>query len=89
MSTAAGFAQDLSPADVPFNAHNVLFGCQEVLTVVYHGETLTFWRDDVLLGTLITTLPRSSGTLLYPAVVPFNRGVTVAITGLEANPVPL
>jgi hypothetical protein len=88
-SSLSVFAHDLSPSEVPFNAHSVVFGSQEVVTVVYHMGTLTFWRGDVLLGTLVTSLPRGNDTLLYPVVVPYNRGVTVAITGLESNPVPL
>ena len=71
------------------NAAEVLFGSREVVTVVcdFECRTLTFWRDETLLGTLVTNLPRSS--TLFPVVVPFNCGVTVAITGLDNDPLPL
>ena len=87
--SASAYACDISPQEVPMNASNVLFGSGEVVTVVcdLDTRTMTFWRDETLLGTLITTLPRGSN--LYPVAVPFNRGVTVAITGMDADPIPL
>ena len=74
---------------VSMNAHAVLFGSREVITVVcdLDSRTLTFWRDETLLGTLVSNLP-STGNL-YPVVVPFNAGVAVAITGLNMDPLPL
>lgn len=80
---------ELGPQDAPMNAADVLFGSREVVTVVcdFETRTLTFWRDDTLLGTLVTNLPRSGA--LYPVAVPFNCGVTVAITGMDNDPLPL
>jgi hypothetical protein len=85
----SNFAIELSPSEAPRNADNVLFGSREVVTCVVDLEsrTLTFWRDEELLGTLVTNLPR--GGNLYPVVVPFNAGATVAITGMGGNPLPL
>jgi hypothetical protein len=82
------YAVDVS-AEAPMNEHSVLFGAREVITCVcdMDNRTLTFWRDETLLGTLITNLPRSGN--LYPVAVPFNGGVTVAITGLDNCPLPL
>lgn len=75
--------------DAPLNASNVLYGCREVITVIcdFDTRTLTFWRDGTLLGTLVTNLPRSGN--LYPVAVPFNCGVTVAITAVNEDPLPL
>lgn len=71
------------------NEHSVLFGARQVVTIVCDMDlrTLTFWREETLLGTLVTNLPRNGN--LYPVVVPFNCGVTVAITGLGNNPLSL
>ena len=71
------------------NAHGVLFGAREVITCVCDMDcrTLTFWRDETLLGSLVSDLPRSVN--LFPVAVPFNCGVTVAITGLNNDPMPL
>jgi hypothetical protein len=71
------------------NSADVLFGAREVVTVIcdFEARTLTFWRDETLLGTLVTNLPRSGA--LYPVAVPFNCGVTVAITGMDNDPLPL
>ena len=82
------YATSLSPSEVPFKNDRVLFGCREVITVVCDLDcrTMTFWRDDRLLGTLITSLPRAAS--LFPVVVPFNRGVACAITGMDRNPLP-
>jgi hypothetical protein len=83
------FRNELGSREAPFNPANVLFGAREVVTVVcdYDTRTLTFWRGDVLLGTLISNLPRSGN--LFPVAVPFNCGVTVVITGLDGDPLPL
>jgi hypothetical protein len=80
---------EISPQDAPMNSADVLFGAREVVTVVcdFEARTLTFWRDETLLGTLVTNLPRSGA--LYPVAVPFNCGVTVAITGMDNDPLPL
>ena len=85
----SSFRSEFVSREAPMNANNVLFGCREVVTVVcdYDSRTLTFWRNDSLLGTLITNLPRSGN--LFPVAVPFNCGVTVAITSLEDDPLPL
>jgi hypothetical protein len=85
----SSFRNDFVSQDAPLNAANVLFGCREVVTVVcdYESRTLTFWRDGILLGSLVTNLPRSGN--LFPVAVPFNGGVTVAITGLNEDPLPL
>jgi len=76
----------LNRAEAPRNSDNVLFGSREVVTVVadLEARTLTYWRDGRLLGTLVTGLPRAGS--LYPVAVPFNAGVSVAITGLEGDP---
>lgn len=84
----SSYAVELSPDEAPRNADNVLFGCRDVITCVadLESRTLTFWRDEELLGTLVTNLP---GGNLYPVVVPFNAGATVAITGMAGDPVTL
>jgi hypothetical protein len=83
------YAVDVLPNEAPRNSDNVLFGCRDVVSVVVDFETrsLTFWRNETLLGTLVTNLPR--GGNIFPVVVPFNAGVTVAITGMNADPIPL
>lgn len=80
---------ELRRSEAPRNPENVLFGSREIVTVVADLETrsLTFWRDGRLLGTLVSNLPRSGN--LYPVVVPFNSGVSVAITGMDGSPIPL
>jgi len=85
----AVYAVEIGPSEAPMNAHGVLFGSREVVTCVFDSEsrTLTFWRDETLLGTLVSDLPRSVN--LFPVAVPFNCGVTVAITGLDSDPLPL
>jgi hypothetical protein len=76
-------------SEAQLNAHGVLFGARQVVSVVCDIElrTLTFWRDETLLGTLVTNLPRSGN--LYPVAVPFNCGVSVAITGLDGDPLEM
>jgi SPRY domain len=88
-AAGAAYAIDLGETEAPMNAHSVLFGAREVVTCIcdLDSRTLTFWRDETLLGTLVTNLPRSGN--LYPVAVPFNCGVTVAITGLDNDPLPL
>ena len=85
----SSYAIELAPRDANRNKENVLFGSREVVTCVVDLESrsLTFWRDDELIGTLITNLPR--GGSLYPVVVPYNAGSTVAITGMGGDPLPL
>ena len=85
----SNFAIELGPNDAPRNADSVLFGSREIVTCVvdFESRTLTFWRDETLLGTLVSNLPR--GGNLYPVVVPYNAGVTVAITAMGGNPLPL
>lgn len=80
---------EVGPQDAPRNSSNVLFGSRDVVTVICDLDTrsLTFWRNDTALGTLITNIPQSGS--LFPAAVPFNCGVTVAITGLDGDPLPL
>jgi hypothetical protein len=55
------------------------------VVVDMESRTLTFWRDDDILGTLVRNIPRSGA--LYPVAVPFNSGAIVAITGLDGSPV--
>jgi hypothetical protein len=83
--TTGGSESDI----IPMNAHSVLFGLRDVVTVVCDLEhrSLTFWRNETLLGTIVSNLPRSGN--LYPIVVPFNAGVTVAITAITVDPLPL
>jgi hypothetical protein len=85
----SNFAIEISASEAPRNAENVLFGSREVVTCVvdFESQTLTFWRDEELIGTIVANLPR--GGNLYPVVVPFNPGATVAITGMGGNPLPL
>ena len=63
----------------------VLFGSRDVITVLYDpgSRALSFWKDDVPMGTLVYGV-RSD--VLYPVAVPFNCGVTVAITSISADP---
>lgn len=83
---ASTYGTPLTPGEAPLNSAGVLFGCREVVTVLVDVETraMTFWRDDQLLGTIVSNLPR--GSSLYPVAVPFNAGVTVAITGMDGDP---
>jgi hypothetical protein len=85
----SGYAIELSPTEATRNEDTVLFGSREVVTCVvdFESRSLTFWRDEELLGTLITNLPR--GGNLYPIVVPYNAGSTVAISGMGEDPLPL
>eukprot|EP00934_Nitzschia_sp_Nitz4_P003384 Nitzschia sp. Nitz4//scaffold92_size79448//25933//35941//NITZ4_005388-RA/size79448-processed-gene-0.72-mRNA-1//-1//CDS//3329560177//3374//frame0 len=78
----------LSASEVPRNACGALFGSMEVVTCVMETETrtLTFWRGDICLGTIVSSLPK--GSPVYPVCVPFKAGSTVAITGLEDDPIP-
>lgn len=69
------------------NSHGVLFGSRDVVTCITDGPTLSFWRDDTFLGTLVHSLPRS--VALYPVVVPFNSEVTVAISNVDSDPRPM
>lgn len=88
-SSPSPYAMELGPAEAPRNAAGVLFGSREVITVIVDLEsrTLTFWRDENLLGTLVHSIPRNGN--IFPVAVPFNFGVTVAITGLDRDPIPL
>jgi hypothetical protein len=74
---------------IPMNAHSVLFGLREVITVVCDLEhrSLTYWRNETLLGTIVSNIPRSGS--LFPVVVPFNAGVTVAISAITMEPLPM
>ena len=85
----ASHAIEVPTSEAKRNEDNVLFGSREVVTCVVDLESrsLTFWRDEELLGTLITNLPR--GGSLYPVAVPYNAGSTVAITGMGGDPLPL
>lgn len=89
----SNYGLELTADEAPRNDDNVLFGCRQVITCVVDLEsrTLTFWRDEdgerKLLGTIVTNLPR--GGQLYPIVVPYNAGSTVAITGMAGDPLPL
>jgi hypothetical protein len=78
---------EMSARHVPRNADNVLYGCLETITVVVDTEsrTMTFWRNDDVLGSLVRGIPRSGA--LYPVAVPFNSGALVCITGLDGSPV--
>jgi hypothetical protein len=85
---------ELGEDEAPRNDDSVLFGSRQTITCIVDLEsrTLTFWRDDddaeaKLLGTLVTGLPRTGQ--LYPIVVPYNAGSTVAITGMSGDPLPL
>lgn len=85
-SGSGSYGVQLGRSEAPRNSDNVLFGSREVITIVadMNSRTLTYWRDDRLLGTLVTSLPR--GTTIYPVAVPFNVGVSVAITGMNGEP---
>ena len=85
----SNYGAELEPGEGTLNDHGVLFGAREVVTVVVDvdSRTMTLWRDNDHLGTLVTNLPRGSG--LFPIAVPFNAGSTVAITGMDGNPLTL
>ena len=85
---SSGYGIEMSSSQAPRNSDNVLFGAQETVTVVVDLEkrSMAFWRDENFLGTLVRGLPRSG--YLFPVVVPFNAGATVAITGMDGNPLP-
>lgn len=87
-SSSSGYGIETSARDAPRNADGVLFGSQETVTVVVDLEnsTMSFWRDGDFIGTLVRNLPRTG--YLYPVVVPFNSGVTFAITGMDGSPLP-
>ena len=78
--------EPLSPDESSYNENGALFGSREVMTVVcdFESGSMYFWRNEIFLGTLITSLPRTSS--VYPIVVPFNPGVSVAITGMNDDP---
>jgi hypothetical protein len=87
------YSVEISPEEAPRNEDAVLFGSRQVITCVVDLEsrTLTFWRNEQngenkFLGTLVTGIPR--GGQLYPIVVPYNAGSTVAITGMAGDPLP-
>ena len=86
---SANYGSEVDPREVPLNESDLLFGSREVVTVIVDldARTMTFWRNSTLLGTLVSNLPRSGN--LYPVAVPFNCGVSVAITGLDGDPLPL
>jgi hypothetical protein len=88
-SSTSSCSIDISSDDVPLNSAGTLFGSREVVTAVVDLEnrSITFWRDDTCLGTLIHNIPRSGN--LYPVAVPYNCGATVAITSLQNDPLPL
>jgi hypothetical protein len=83
------YSRKIASEEVTMNMFGVLFGSRDVVTVIVDLEnhTLTFWRDETLLGTLVHSLPRNGN--LYPVAVPFNCGVAVAITSLDDDPLPL
>ena len=87
-SSSSGYGMESSSREARRNEDNVLFGSQETVTVVVDLEngTMSFWRDGDFIGTLVRNLPRSG--YLYPVVVPFNTGVTFAITGMGGSPLP-
>jgi hypothetical protein len=87
-ASSSGYGMETSTRDAPRNADGVLFGSQETVTVVadLENSTMSFWRDGDFIGTLVRNLPRSG--YLYPVVVPFNSGVTFAITGMDGSPLP-
>ncbi|KAL3925345.1 MAG: hypothetical protein SGILL_000473 [Bacillariaceae sp.] len=93
-SGQSSYAVELGDDEAPRNDDSVLFGSQQTITCIVDLEnrTLTFWRDEnngesKLLGTLVSGLPRTGQ--LYPVVVPYNAGSTVAITGMSDDPLPL
>lgn len=83
------YSRKIATDESPMNMFGVLFGSRDVVTVIadLESHTLTFWRDEILLGTLVHSLPKNGN--LYPVAVPFNCGVTVAITGLDDDPLPM
>jgi hypothetical protein len=83
--SSSGDRRDADPSIM--NENSVTFGIRDVVTCICDGRTLTFWRGDTVLGTLVTNLPRASP--IFPVVVPFNANVTVAITGMNRDPLPL
>jgi len=48
------------------------------------SRTLTYWRNEISLGTLVRNIP-SSGSC-FPIAVPLEGGVSVAITGMAGDP---
>lgn len=84
-----GSGVPMVPESTPRNAAGRLFGSMEVITCVadFATRSLAFWRDETFLGILCTNLPR--GGNLYPICVPYKAGSTVAITGMNEDPLPL
>lgn len=85
----SNYGMEIGQDEAPLNFDNVLFGAREVVTVVvdFESRTLTFWRNEQLLGTLVSNLPRGSG--IYPVAVPYSAGATVAITAMDGDPLAL
>lgn len=82
---SAPYAVEMDPRAIARHS-NVLFGARDTVSVVVDldNRTLSFWREGEYLGTLVRNLPRSGH--LYPVIVPFNAGVTFAITGMDGSP---
>jgi hypothetical protein len=82
------YAVELGPS-VSRNAHGVLFGARDVVSVIcdMNTRTMCFWRNDTCLGPLVQGLPRSGS--LYPVVVPFNARVSTAIGPLSQDLLPI
>ena len=82
------YSTELGPS-VSRNAHGVLFGARDVVSVVcdLNSRTVCFWRNDTYLGPLVQGLPRSGS--LYPVVVPFNARVSAAIGPLSQDLLPV
>ncbi|GMI11426.1 hypothetical protein TrRE_jg3934, partial [Triparma retinervis] len=76
--------RQLSRSEAPRNSEDVLFGSGDEIIIVadIDNRTLSFWRNDTLIGTVITSLPRGS---LYPVATPFNSGVRVVVCGLHQD----
>lgn len=82
------YSTEIGPS-VSRNAHGVLFGARDVVSVVcdLNSRTVCFWRNDTYLGPLVQGLPRSGS--LFPIVVPFNARVSTAIGPLSQDLLPL
>ena len=73
---------------------DALFGYRETVTVVVDldSRVMMFWKEDFPLGIVVRNLPSPSSSKmdkLYPVVVPLHGDVSVAITGLGENPLPV
>jgi len=75
--------------DAPSLASTPVFGFKDIVTVVLDldSQTLTYWKNDLLLGTLVRNIDNTEKN--FPVAIPVNSSVSVAITGITGDPLLL